>query len=249
MQFEGGGLVVEEGGVGAEQDAGVGDECGQFGEASDGLLHGDVEVGVSGGGELGEGFAVNGALAVEQDEGEVRVVREDIGKRGGVDGGDLDEGVLGAFVFHHDRELDDQLVLGGKGEEFVELGSVEGVAVVVRVQTDAAHVVDLAAAADVFLPVGQRRIDAAEGEQQAVAVCIAFIDESAVNAFDVLVQQGIEATGEGMGHAGLFEPLDQPVRLIVRQTAEGPSRQADVHVDHALIPFSRKMGSSIRRRF
>lgn len=235
--------------MGAEEDLIVRDELHQLGEAADGFLHGDVEVGVAGGGELGEGFAANGALAVEQDQGDVRVLREDVGERGGADGGNLDERVLGAFVFHHDRELDDQLVLGGEGEEFVELRSVERVAVVIWVQTDAPHVMDFAAAADVFLPVGQHRIDAAEGKEYAVALRFAFIDESTVHTLDILVQQGVEVAGEGVCHAGLFEPLDQSGRLIVRQSAEGPSRQADIHVDHALIPFSRRMGSSIRRRF
>lgn len=57
------------------------------------------------------------------------------------------------------------------------------------------------AAAQVFLPAGQRGIDGAEGDEQAATLAAAVLREARVHGGNVLVQERVEAAGPGLGDA------------------------------------------------
>jgi hypothetical protein len=126
---------------------------------------------------------------------------------------------------------------------------LEGIAVVVGMEANARHAMLFVASAQVFAPVGQERVDRAEGVQQSRAVGAAHGHESCVDVGEVVVQERVEAAGPGLGHPQSAEPAHQGRGLVVGEPPERPAREPDVDVDHGLTPFASRIGVKSRRRF
>ena len=85
-------------------------------------------------------------------------------------GGTIDRRMMHALVFQTQDDLDQHAPLRRLGEQPRELGVIERVAVIGRIEPHAAHAVSLVAAPQVFFPVRPGRVDAADGDQHAVSV-------------------------------------------------------------------------------
>ena len=93
-----------------------------------------------------------------------------------------------ALVFHDHSELHQQPTLGCQSQQPRKVRVVEFVTVIIRMEPDAGHAVLFDAAAELFLPVRQFRIDRAEGQQQTASVATALVGQPRVHRGDVLVQ-------------------------------------------------------------
>src|SRR5262249_23198098 len=103
--------------------------------------------------------------------------------------------MLRSFVFHLDGELHDQTRVGRAAQDLRKLWAGERIAVIVRMEPNARHVVHLAAAPQVFLPVWQLRIDGPERNQQSGAMLLAIGGQPRIDAANVPVQDAIETAG------------------------------------------------------
>ena len=77
----------------------------------------------------------------------------------------------------------------------------------------------------------------------------AIVGQPGIHCADILVQQSIETARPRLRHTTLTKPCSQLRGFVSNKTPEGPSRQIDIPVDHAFIPFAASIGVSIRFRF
>jgi hypothetical protein len=87
-------------------------------------------------------------------------------------------------------------------------------------QADAAHAVHLGAPSQIFPPIGQCRIDGADGQQQA-AGSAAFPGQAGVRGGEILVQQGVEDAGPGLRNSLVPQPSHKSASVIERKPAKG----------------------------
>src|SRR5947199_152290 len=108
---------------------------------------------------------------------------------------------------------------------------IELVAVVIRVQPDAGHVMLLDTTAQVFFPVRQKRIDRSKRDKPYACMRAAFMGEAGIDRRQVLMEQAIKAAGPSLDHAVGTQILHQGGSVIMGQTATRPARQVDIYIN------------------
>ena len=103
---------------------------------------------------------------------------------------------------------------------------------VVGMETDSRHLVHFLAAPHVFPPVRQLGINGAERDQQIRAVAMAICRQLRVSGRNVFMKYSVESASPRLGHVAFTETGDKISRLISNQSAERPSGQIHIHVDH-----------------
>src|SRR5690242_594851 len=98
---------------------------------------------------------------------------------------------------------------------------IESVSVIRRIQPYAGHAVLLVTTPEVFFPVRPGWIDAANGDEQAIAARAALLRQEAIDRVKLLVQDGLEAAGPRLGNAMLSQLGDQRFGTVVLQLSEG----------------------------
>jgi len=231
LELEHGGFEVKERRMGAEGDAIGGHLAKELIEASDAFEHGDFDEDLSCGDEGQEGFGAQGAQGIDDLESQARRVSDDGCERLGVDGFDAEKRVHHAFVFHDERELDEQPALGCSAQELSEGWMVEPVAVIVGMESNAWHAMNFGATPQFLLPVRGEGMDRSEGQQHAAAVVPAGLGEAGVDTREVLVEESFERTGPGLGDVVLPKLGDQAIGFIGGKTSERPVAEGDVGID------------------
>src|SRR5262245_6106755 len=139
--------------------------------------------------------------------------------------------MLNAFVFHAERNLDQNASRFSRREQFAKFRFVELVAMIVWKEPDTGHQILFMTAAKVLLPIREFWINRAEGKKDVAAMLLTLSGESFVYSGDVFVPQRIEAAGPGLHHTGTFQFRDQFSCFVERQPAEWPVGKRDVGVD------------------
>jgi len=98
------------------------------------------------------------------------IIHFTVGQRRGIHRLDAQQRVHRPLVFHLQRQLHDEVAVGRPTQQPGEVGVVQLVTVVIRMQPDTGHPMDLDAASQFFVPVGRLGVDAAEREEQAAAM-------------------------------------------------------------------------------
>ena len=113
---------------------------------------------------------------------------------------------------------------------------------------------------EIFFPIGEHRVDRAEGDQQAAAIIFTGFVEPCVDAGHVAMEQGIEAGGPRLANAEAAEFVHQCRRFIEQEPAEGPMREVHVHIDgigqlevgdiaHSFTPLAVRIGVRVAVSF
>ena len=230
LEFQFGGLPVEEGGVGAEGELldGPGLEEG-FDDAA-AFEFGDVEPEVWGG---LEGGVDHGGAGVEDHDAGFGDVFEKSRERFEIDGGGLQGGVLGALVFELGDDLERDARGDGGFEEVAEGGVGKGVAVEAGVEAEGFHAVGLLAAFEVVLPAGMGGVEGADGEEEVGGGFGAVGGEAGVDGGEVGVEEGVEAAGPGLGDAFGAEVVGESGGGVVWEAVVGPAVEVEVDVGDA----------------
>src|SRR5262249_51600965 len=86
-------------------------------------------------------------------------------------------------------------------------------------------------APQVLLPVRPGRVDAAERDEQPVALLATLVGQPAVGRVRLLVQYGLEAAGPGPADPVPAQLAHEFLGAVVLQGAEGPAEQMHVAID------------------
>src|SRR4051794_30278584 len=99
---------------------------------------------------------------------------------------------------------------------------MQRVAMIVRMQPDTDHFVYLVNSPQVFLPIGNLRVDRAE-RYEKTAMLATICRQSSVNPAHITMEQGIEAASPRFGHASLPKPGDESGRVVSGKPAKRPA--------------------------
>jgi hypothetical protein len=108
--------------------------------------------------------------------------------------------MLGAFVFHAQRELDDQTAGSRQLQQFCEGWVGQLVSMIVGMQSNPAHLMFLLASSHILLPIWEIGIDRAERQKQSRAIGITVSYQSRVRASDILVKDSLESPDPRLRH-------------------------------------------------
>src|SRR5262245_57712829 len=108
--------------------------------------------------------------------------------------------MLSTFVFHTQRELDDQTAGSRQLQQFCEGCVGQLVSMIVGMQSNPAHVMFLHASSHILLPIWKIGIDRPEGQKQSRAIGITVLYQSRVRASDILVKDPLESPGPRLRH-------------------------------------------------
>src|ERR1041384_1012453 len=146
----------------AKEDAIGGNLSEKVCDAADNFDGGNVEEDLACPGEFGQELVVNCARPIQQEEAQIGARGQQGEQRRGIDMRHANERVLSTLVLHAESQLQHQAVSLGEVEELCESRVVQGIAVVVRVETQARHVELLVAAAHILFPLRKLQVDRAE---------------------------------------------------------------------------------------
>ena len=135
------------------------------------------------------------------------------------------------FVLHPDGDLHEQAAPGRRGQQPDQLGVVQRVPVVCRIEPDAAHLVLLVAAPQVLFPIWPDRINAADWDQESTAVLSAFVGQPPVSHVQLLVNHRFEAARPRLHNPVPAQLAHECLGAVVLQPAEGPPENVHVSVD------------------
>src|SRR5438445_901596 len=103
---------------------------------------------------------------------------------------------------------------------------------IVGMQPNARHPILLAAAPQVFLPIGQLRVHRTERDEKSRAVLFAVRGEPRVDSADIPMQQAVETPYPHLSDSVLPHPRHKVRGLVTRQPPERPSRTVCIRVDN-----------------
>src|SRR5262245_125034 len=153
------------------------------------------------------------------------------------------------LVFHLDHELYEYSRFCRQLQESNEVGIIKRIPVVVRVQTDPPHSMDLAATPQVLPPIRRSWIHGADRDQQAGAAIATLGRQPFVRAGNVLVQYAVEACNPRLVNLDGAQLVEELAGILEPVPAERPVSQVSVGVDrHGLTPLAVRIGVNSRFR-
>ena len=223
LQLEGGRLQDEEWTMGPEQKPVLRKSAQQTGNAADSFQHRDLKIDLTGANQLRDSVTADALQCPQKYYAQPWTSGKKARQRLCVDVGHAHQGMLHPRIFDSHDELDDQSALPGSGKKLGKDRIIETIAVVGRVQADAGHVVVFVAAAEVLGPIGQHGIDRAKRTEQDWPGSLAFIEKPGVHTSYILVKDAVKTPRPGLSHTAAVELLDEPARLVARESAKRPS--------------------------
>ena len=101
------------------------------------------------------------------------------------------------------------------------------------VEAEGFHAVGLLAAFEVVLPAGMVGVEGADGEEEVGVGFGAVGGEAGVDGGEVLLEEGVVATGPGLGDAVCVEVVGESGGGVVWEAVVGPAVEVDVDVGDA----------------